>query len=94
MPAFQTKSLLKCARGGGVGVGVGAVLINDKSALVCVMAWHMYRTGDLSLHEPMLTLFTDVYMHPQGPGLYELRTKHELTMNKSADIFSEVNIFF
>ena len=33
--------------------------INDKSALVHVMAWH--RTGDQPSPEPILTLFTDAY---------------------------------
>ena len=34
--------------------------IDNKSALVQVMAWH--RTGDRSLPEPMLTQFIDAYM--------------------------------
>ena len=34
--------------------------IDNKSALVQVMAWH--RTGDKPLPEPMLTQFTDAYM--------------------------------
>ena len=34
--------------------------INNKSALVQVMAWR--RTGNKPLSEPMLTRFTDVYM--------------------------------
>ena len=35
-------------------------LINNKSALVEVMAWHL--TGDKPLPEQMLTEFTDAYM--------------------------------
>ena len=35
--------------------------IYNKSALIQVMAW--LRTGDKPLHEPMLTQFTDAYMH-------------------------------
>ena len=39
--------------------------IDDKPALVQVMAWH--RTGDKPLHEPMLTQFTDAYTwHCEG----------------------------
>ena len=34
--------------------------INNKPALVQVMAWH--RTGDKPLPEPMLTQFTNEYM--------------------------------
>ena len=34
--------------------------IDNKPALVQVMAWH--QTGDKPLHEPMLTQCTDVYM--------------------------------
>ena len=34
--------------------------IDNKSALVQVMAWR--RTGDKPLSEPMLTSFTDAYM--------------------------------
>ena len=34
--------------------------IDNKSALVLVMAWH--RTGDKPLSEPMLTWFNDTYM--------------------------------
>ena len=34
--------------------------IDNKSALVQVMAWH--RTGDKPLPEPMMTQFTDAYM--------------------------------
>ena len=34
--------------------------IDNKSALVRVMAWR--RTGDKSLPEPMMTQFTDAYM--------------------------------
>ena len=35
--------------------------INNKSALIQVMAWR--RTGDKPLPEPVMTQFTDVYMH-------------------------------
>ena len=35
-------------------------LIDNKSALVQVMAWR--RIGDKPLSEPMITYFTDVYM--------------------------------
>ena len=35
-------------------------LIDNKAALVQVMAWH--RTGDKPLFEPMLARFTDAYM--------------------------------
>ena len=38
--------------------------INNKPALVQVMAWH--RTGDKPLPEPMLTQFTYAYMRHQG----------------------------
>ena len=38
--------------------------INNKWSLVQVMAWH--RTGDKPLPEPVLTHFTDAYMHHQG----------------------------
>ena len=38
--------------------------IDNKSALVQVMAWH--RTGDKPLPEPMMTQFTDAYMGHQG----------------------------
>ena len=42
--------------------------IDNKSALVQVMAW--CRTGDKPLPEPMLTQFTDAYMrHWRGWGL-------------------------
>ena len=34
--------------------------IDNKSALVKVSAWRL--TGDKSLHEPMMTQFTDAYM--------------------------------
>ena len=34
--------------------------IDNKSALVQVMAWR--RTGDKPLHEPMMTQITDAYM--------------------------------
>ena len=34
--------------------------IDNKPALVEVMAWH--QTGDKPLHEPMLTHFIDAYM--------------------------------
>ena len=34
--------------------------IDNKPALVQVMAWH--RTGNKPLHEPMLAQFTDAYM--------------------------------
>ena len=37
--------------------------IDNKSALVQVMAWH--RTGDKPLSEPMRTQFIDVYMRHQ-----------------------------
>ena len=35
--------------------------IANKSALIQVMAWH--RTGDKPLSEPMMTQFTDAWMH-------------------------------
>ena len=35
--------------------------VNNKSALIQVMAWR--RTGDKPLPEPVMTQFTDVYMH-------------------------------
>ena len=35
---------------------------NDKSTLVQVMVWH--RTGNKSLHEPMMTQFTWIYASP------------------------------
>ena len=35
--------------------------INNKSALVQVMAWH--RTGDKPLPEAMMAQFSDAYMH-------------------------------
>ena len=38
--------------------------IDNKSALVQVMAW--CRTGDKSLPEPMLPQFTEAYMRHQG----------------------------
>ena len=38
--------------------------IDNRSALVQVMAWH--QTGAKPLPEPMMTQFTDVYMHPQA----------------------------
>ena len=38
--------------------------IDNKSALVQVVAWS--RTDNKSLPEPMLTQFTDAYMHHQG----------------------------
>ena len=38
--------------------------IDNKSALVRVMAWR--RTGDKPLPEPMLTQFTDAYMRHKG----------------------------
>ena len=38
--------------------------IDNKPALVQVMAWH--RTGNKPLSEPMLTRFTDAYMQHQG----------------------------
>ena len=38
--------------------------IDNKPALVQVMAWH--RTGDKPLHEPVLTQFIDVYAAPRG----------------------------
>ena len=38
--------------------------IDNKSALVRVMAWR--RTGDKPLHEPMMTQFTDTYMRHWG----------------------------
>ena len=39
-------------------------LIDNKTALVQVMAWH--RTGNKPLPEPMLIKFTDAYMRHQG----------------------------
>ena len=39
-------------------------LIDNKPALVQVMAWH--RICDMPLSEPMLTWFTDAYMRHQG----------------------------
>ena len=39
--------------------------IDNKSALVQVMAWR--RTGDKPLPEPMLTQFTDAYMWHYSP---------------------------
>ena len=39
---------------------VPRILIDNKSALVQVMAWR--RTGEKPLPEPMLTQFTDVYV--------------------------------
>ena len=39
-------------------------LINNKSAMVQVMAWR--RTGGKPLHEPMLTQFINAYMRHQG----------------------------
>ena len=38
--------------------------IDDKPALVQVMAWR--RRGDKPLPKPMLTQFTDAYMRHQG----------------------------
>ena len=38
--------------------------IDNKSALVQVMAWH--QIGVKPLPEPMMTQFTDVYMHHQA----------------------------
>ena len=38
--------------------------INNKSALVQLMAWH--QTGDKPLFEPMLTQFTDTMLRHQG----------------------------
>ena len=38
--------------------------IDNKSALVRVMAWR--RTGDKPLPEPMMIQFTDAYMQHQG----------------------------
>ena len=38
--------------------------IDNKSALVQVMAWH--RTGDKPLSEPIQTQFADAYMRHQG----------------------------
>ena len=35
--------------------------IDNKCSLVQVMAWH--RIGDKSLHKPMMTQFSDAYMH-------------------------------
>ena len=40
--------------------------INNKSALVQVMAWH--RTGDQPLYEPMLTQFIEAYIRYWGWG--------------------------
>ena len=39
-------------------------LIDNKPALVQVMAWH--RRGDIPLPEPMLTQFIDAYMQHEG----------------------------
>ena len=38
--------------------------IDNKAALVQVMAWH--QTGDKSLHESMLTVHLRIYMRHQG----------------------------
>ena len=38
--------------------------IDNKAALIWVMAWH--RIGVKSLREPILTQFTDVYMRYYG----------------------------
>ena len=51
--------------------------IDNKPALVLVMAWH--RTGDKPLPEAMLTQFTDAYMGHQG--------KISLGMSKITTIF-------
>ena len=46
--------------------------IDDKSTLVQVMAWR--RTDYKSLHEPMLTQFTDAYMHHcKGMGFIQYK---------------------
>ena len=37
---------------------------DNKSSLVQVMAWHL--SGDKPLHEPVMTQFTDAYMHHLG----------------------------
>ena len=47
-----------------IGISLKFVLngpIDNKSTLVQVMAWR--QTGDKSLPEPMLTQFTDAFMH-------------------------------
>ena len=46
--------------------------IDNKSALVQVMAWR--RTGDKPLPEPMLTQFTDTYMQHKGE-MYVVHSK-------------------
>ena len=45
-------------------------LIDNTSALVQVMAWH--RIGDKPLPEPMLTHFTDAYMHTRKRWVNQL----------------------
>ena len=48
--------------------------IDNKPALVRVMAWHWI--GDKPLSEPMLTQFTNVYMwHPIGGDKMKNKTK-------------------
>ena len=41
--------------------------INNKAALVQIMAWHW--TGNKSLPEPMMTQFTDIYVALGGDEL-------------------------
>ena len=43
---------------------VPKILIDNKSALIQVMAWR--REGDKPLPEPMMTQFIDAYMHHLG----------------------------
>ena len=43
-----------------ISIQIPRDLIDNKSVLVQVMAWH--RTGDKPSPEPMLTQFTDAYM--------------------------------
>ena len=55
--------------------------INNKPALVQVMAWR--RTGDKPFSEPMLTWFTDAYMRHEGEMSFKWCTCRILLMKVS-----------